>query len=165
MENHAKQVDQKLVPDPFLILGNNPKQPLHAGNSFQNKIFWKRVSKSLKKLSSFFWTQFHLMEKLSKTKGAWNWWPVGLQVIKQVQKNSFLRYTLSEQVWSCNVKQFLSYSKNYICKFMHVNSWHHKLFYLSFWIWKVWKGREKNSKIWISRERKELFRWNKKHFL
>ena len=39
MENHAKQVDQKLVPDPFLILGNNPKQPLHAGNSFQNKIF------------------------------------------------------------------------------------------------------------------------------
>ena len=25
-----------------------------------------------------------------------------------------------------NVKQFLSYSKIYICKFMQVNSWHHK---------------------------------------
>ena len=34
---------QKLVPDPFLILVNNPKQPLHARNSFQNKIFWKRI--------------------------------------------------------------------------------------------------------------------------
>ena len=35
--------------------------------------------------------------------------------------------------------------KNYICKFMQVNSWHHKLFHfhLSFWIWKVWKEREK----------------------
>ena len=66
----------------------------------------------------------------------------------------------------CNVKQFFSYSKNYICKFMQVNSWHHKLFHfhLSFWIWKVWKGREKTTKIWISWERKEFFRWNKKHF-
>ena len=26
------------------------------------------------------------------------------------------------------------------------------------------KEAEKNTKIWISRERKELFRWNKKHF-
>ena len=46
-------------------------------------------------------------------------------------------------------------SKNYICKFMPANSWHHKLFHflLSFWICKVWKGREKMTKIWISRER------------
>ena len=72
----------------------------------------------------------------------------------------------SDQVWWCNVKQFLSYSKNYICKFMHVNSWHHKLFhfYFSFWIWQVWRGREKITKNWISREWKELFRWNEKHF-
>ena len=64
-----------------------------------------------------------------------------------------------------DVKKFLSYYKNYICKFMQVNSWH-KLFHfhLSFWIWKVWKGREKITKNWISRKRKELFRWNKKHF-
>ena len=73
---------------------------------------------------------------------------------------------LSDQVWRCNVKQFLSYSKNYICKFMQANSWHHKLFHfhLPFWIWKVWKGREKITEIWISGERKELFRWNKIHF-
>ena len=58
----------------------------------------------------------------------------------------------------------MTYSKNYICKFMQANSWDHKLFHfnLSFWIWKVWKGRE-ITKIWISPERKELFRWNKKH--
>ena len=39
MENHAENVHQRLVPDPFLILVNNPKQPLHAKNSFKNKIF------------------------------------------------------------------------------------------------------------------------------
>ena len=59
----------------------------------------------------------------------------------------------------------MSYSKNYTWKFMQANSWHNKLFhfYLSFWIWKVWKGRGKITKNWISREQKELFRWNKKH--
>ena len=40
--------------------------------------------------------------------------------------------------------KFLSYSKNHICKFMETNSWYHKLFhfYLSFWVSKVWKGRD-----------------------
>ena len=33
-----------------------------------------------------------------------------------------------------------------------------------FWIWKLWRGREKITKIWISWEQKELFRWNQKHF-
>ena len=34
---------------------------------------------------------------------------------------------------------------------MQVNSWYNKLFHfhLSFWIWKVWKGKEKIIKIWI----------------
>ena len=73
---------------------------------------------------------------------------------------------LSDQVWWCNTKQFLSYSKTYISKFMQVNSWHHKLFlfHLSYWIWKVLKGKEKITKNCISREREELFKWNKKHF-
>ena len=58
-------------------------------------------------------------------------------------------YILSDQVWWCNIKQLLSYFKNYICKFMKANSWHHKLFHfhLSFCIWKVWKGREKIQKF------------------
>ena len=55
--------------------------------------------------------------------------------------------------------------KNYICKFMQIKSWHHKLFYfyLSFCIWKKLKGKEKITKIWISQERKELFRLHKKY--
>ena len=39
MENHAENVHQKLARVPFLILLNNPKQPLHARNYFLNKIF------------------------------------------------------------------------------------------------------------------------------
>ena len=56
--------------------------------------------------------------------------------------------------------------KFYICKFIQANSWHHKLFHfhLSFCIWKVWKGREKITKVWISWEWKELFWWNKRYF-
>ena len=38
-----------------------------------------------------------------------------------------IRYILSDQVWCCNVKQFLIYSKNYICKFMQASRWEHKL--------------------------------------
>ena len=39
MENHAENMHQKLVPDPFLILVNNSKQPLHAKNCIKNKVF------------------------------------------------------------------------------------------------------------------------------
>ena len=38
-KNHAENVHQRLVPDPFFILVNNVKQPLHARNYFKNKIF------------------------------------------------------------------------------------------------------------------------------
>ena len=38
-KNHAENVQQKLVPDLFIILVNNPKQPLHAKNYFKSKIF------------------------------------------------------------------------------------------------------------------------------
>ena len=37
-KNYAENVHQKLVPD-FFILVNDPKQLLHARNSFKNKIF------------------------------------------------------------------------------------------------------------------------------
>ena len=41
-KNNAENVHQKLVPDPFLILPNNSKQTLHAGNftfSFESNPF------------------------------------------------------------------------------------------------------------------------------
>ena len=48
-KNHAENLHQKLARDPFLILLNNPKKPLHARNSFLNKIFWKRILKEPEK--------------------------------------------------------------------------------------------------------------------
>ena len=45
--NHVEIVHQKLVPEPFLILLNNPKLPLPARNSFKNKVFWKGYKKGL----------------------------------------------------------------------------------------------------------------------
>ena len=37
-KNYAENMFQK-APDPFLIMLNNPKQPLHARNYFKNKVF------------------------------------------------------------------------------------------------------------------------------
>ena len=54
MENHAENVCQRLFPDPFLTLVNNAKKPLHARNSFKNKIVKEDYQKALKKLISFF---------------------------------------------------------------------------------------------------------------
>ena len=39
MENSYRKCAPKLVPDPFLILVNNPEQPLHARNSFKKRYF------------------------------------------------------------------------------------------------------------------------------
>ena len=159
---------QKLVPDPFLILLNNQKKPLHASNSFKNKVFWKRIIKKPLKSQVYFFIrpQSLLMDKVIKNK-------TDLELItsqssgnEKSSKKFLYSYILSDQVWWQNVKQVLSYSINYIFKFMQVNSWYNTFFHFhfSFWIWKVWKGREKITKTWISRERKELFRWNKKYF-
>ena len=39
--------------------------------------------------------------------------------------------------------KFLSYSKNYICKFMQAKLWRKSFrFHLIFWIWNVWKGKK-----------------------
>ena len=46
---------QKLVPDSFVILLNNPKQPLHARNSFRKKDILKEdYQKPFKMLTLFF---------------------------------------------------------------------------------------------------------------
>ena len=46
-KSHAENVHQKWNPDPFLILLKNPKQSLHAKNSFVNQTFWKIIFKKL----------------------------------------------------------------------------------------------------------------------
>ena len=71
MENHAENVLQKLVPDIFFILVNNPKQPFNARDSFKNKIFWKGIIKNLLKkltLFIFFRIQSLSVDKVIKNK-------------------------------------------------------------------------------------------------
>ena len=116
-KNHAENVHQTLVPDPFFILVNNPMEPLHARNSL------KSLLKS--KLYFFFPTQSLLMDEIIKNKR-------GLELVnspssgyKTSSKNFFISYTLSDHVWWCNMKRFLSYYKNYTFKFMQAYAWHH----------------------------------------
>ena len=131
-------------------------------NLLKIRHFEKGLSKGLKKVFLLNSVPFH-GQSYQKQKGCGTSHQLLFRSWNKFRK---ICYILSDQVWWCKVKQFLSYSKYYICKFMQVSSWHHKLFHfhLSFWIWKVWKAREKITKIGISQEGKELFRWNKKHF-
>ena len=43
MEKSCKKYAPKAGPRLLFILINNPKQSLHARNSFKNKIFWKGI--------------------------------------------------------------------------------------------------------------------------
>ena len=54
LKNHAENEYRKLVPDPFLILVNNSKQPLHVRNPLKIRLFEKRLSKGLKKVNFIF---------------------------------------------------------------------------------------------------------------
>ena len=74
MEKLYTKCAPKTSPDPVSILVKNPKQQLHARNSFKSKIFKRGLSKKTLKKVNF------------------------LQVTKQVQKNSFIGYILSDQV-------------------------------------------------------------------
>ena len=129
------------------------------------KVLWKRMIKnpSKSKLYFFFWNQSFIMNKVIKNKRDLE---LVLSCSSGYQKSSFISYILSDQVWWCNTKRLLSYFENCICKFMQTSSWHHKLlyFHLSFFIWKVWKGREQIAKVWIVWGQKELFWWNNKQF-
>ena len=69
----------------------------------------------------------------------WMWFIRGLELVTspssghETSSKKFLCYILSDQVWWCNVRLYLSYSRNYFCKFMQFISWHHKLFHFHFY--------------------------------
>ena len=131
------------------------------------RYFEKRLSKTFKKVNFIFSNPVHFNgQSCKKQKGLGTSNQLLFRLWNKVHKNFFISYILSVLVWWCNIKWLLSYSKNYSCKVMQASSWHHKLFHfhLFFWVWKVWKGRGKIRKIWVSWEQKELFRRNKKHF-
>ena len=107
----------KASPSPLSILVNNPKQSTHAINSFKNKTLWKMF---------FLSNPVSFNGQLQKNKK-------GLELVTsrsssyETSSETFLYYVLSDQVWWCNIKWFLSCSKNYLPKFMQAKSWHHKL--------------------------------------
>ena len=53
MDKMCRKYAPKLVPDPFLNLVNNPKQPWHSRNYFENKMI-EGYQKTFKKLTLFF---------------------------------------------------------------------------------------------------------------
>ena len=64
-------MQQKLVPDPFLILLHNPKQPLHARKLLKIIYPERSLSKSFNKLTFFFLKPFNGQD-YEKQKGPGN---------------------------------------------------------------------------------------------
>ena len=88
-------------------------------NSQKTRYFERGLSKNLKKINPIFLSNPVLFDgqDYEKQKGP------------RTSEHSFFRLQnrfqiLPEQVWWCIIKQYLSYSKNYICQFMEANSWH-----------------------------------------
>ena len=71
-KNHAENIHQKLAWDPFLILVSNPKQLLHAMNSFLNQIFWKRIIRKPLKNNFFFFSNPVSFNRQSYQKQKWS---------------------------------------------------------------------------------------------
>ena len=71
-KNHAENVHQELAPDTLLILVSNPKQLLHAINSFLNKIFWKRIIRKLLKNNFTFFSNPVSFNRQSYQKQKWS---------------------------------------------------------------------------------------------
>ena len=97
---------QKLVPPSFLILVNHTKHSLYAIISFKIRYFERGLLKSLKKVNfifSFESSPFEWM-KLSKQKGAWNYWPVDLQVTTQVKAIFELFQQLHLQIYASQLR-------------------------------------------------------------
>ena len=144
---------QKLVLDPFLIMVDNQKQPLCTINSFNNKIYWKRI-KVLKMLTLFFLLNPVLFNGQDFKMG-----PELVTSCSSGYKTSSEKFHISDilpdQVWWCNIKWFFELFQKIHCYFMQANSWY-KLFHfhLSSWVSKVWKGSKKITKNWVSGEKR-----------
>ena len=113
--------------------------------------------KAMKKLTFFFLSKpvpFN-GQNYKKHKGPGTSDPLLFRLRNKFKKITLLVMIVWPSLMMCNIKRFLSYSKNYICKFIQANSWH-KLFYfhLSFW---MWKGREKLQKFEYLENEKSFF--------
>ena len=136
---------------------------MRSKHSFKNKVF--SIKNIKKKLTLFFFrTESRLMDKVEKNKKVLELVTSCSSGCETRLQSIFICYILSDQVWWCNKEQFLTYSKNFTCKFMQAKSWHH-FFSFSFPLLILQNVERKgNITIWISWEWKKLFRWNKKYF-
>ena len=113
-KKHAENVNEKLIPDPFLVLVNNPKQPLHTKNSFTNHIFWKShiiLSKSFKKVNFIF-----LPNRMSSV--------CDLHVIRMLLVCSRMSFICHSYVLVCHpyVTRMLSYDIRMLLVCTHMSS-------------------------------------------
>ena len=72
MEKLCRKCAPKASPRSLFNFANNPRQTLDAGNSFENKKFWKMIIKKPWKsqLYFFFRTESLFMDKVIKNKRA-----------------------------------------------------------------------------------------------
>ena len=144
---------QKLVPDPFLILVNNPKLPLPARNLFKNTISLKGdYQKDFKKLClSFLWNQVPFNGQDYEKQ----------RELELMHQSLFSLQSKFRKIPLLAMYYLTKLDVIYSCCWVipKITSTNHKLipFLLSFWIWKGWKGREKLQKLEYLLRKKRTF--------
>ena len=146
----------KLVPDPFLILLNKTKQPLHERNYFKNKVFRKKIIKKPWKS----WVCLFLLSPVpfnrqdcEKLKGPGRSYQSLFGLQNKFKKIPLLLHFLVF-LWCITSPSMMMQSKAVFELFKKL----HLLIYISqcmasyiihlcFWIWKAWLVREKLQKV------------------
>ena len=132
---------QKPIPDPFLLLVNISKQPLHAR---KNEIIWKVTKNpSQSQLYFFFQTQSHLMDNVIKNKR-------GLELVTsrssgyETSSEKFLIIwpSLMMYIISCGFWVILKTASANSCKPLYDITYKLFYFHLSFCTWKLWRKKK-----------------------
>ena len=150
-KNHAENLHQKLVLDPFLILVNNPKQPLHE--SFKYKIIKKALKKPFLSNSVPFNGHDYEKQKGPGTSDQSLFW-----IWNKFRKIPLLvMYYLSkfDGVIESGSRVIPKLTPANLCKPIH-DIINYSTFICHFESGK-WEGRKKITIIWMSQEQKDLF--------
>ena len=102
--------------DPFLVLVKTKNSHFMQENLLEIKYFERPLLKNLKKLNLFFFpTQSFLLDKIMKSKRDLELVTSHFSVYKTSSGKFPISDLLPDQFWGCNIKWFLSNSKNYMC--------------------------------------------------
>ena len=118
MKRSCKNMHQKLVPDSFFLSVNNPSSHCIQGILLKIRFFERGLSKTPKKVTIFFPLNpfpFNGQSYQKQKRPGTSYQSLFRLQIKFAKISLLIMYYLTKLI---NIKCFLSYFRNYTCRFM-----------------------------------------------